>query len=191
VGYQIEFVPAGFEIKRKAAFVIPDAKSKVYGEADPAFTGTLSGFLEADNVTAAYSRTASETVADSPYTISAVLSPAGVLGNYDIIYNTALFTITARPVTVTADNHEKEFGEEDPALTYQTTGGSLAFTDTVTGKLEREPGEKAGFYAVLRGTLAIDDGNNGDNYNLTFEGGALKIIRTGFFIYMPFIMDER
>ena len=45
-------------------------------------------------MTATYSRTAGETVAGSPYTISATLSPAGVLSNYNITYNTANFTIT-------------------------------------------------------------------------------------------------
>jgi hypothetical protein len=191
VGYQIEFVPADFKINRKPAFVTPDAKSKGYGEPDPALTGTLSGFLQADSVTAAYSRSAGETAASSPYTISAALSPAGVLGNYDITYNTALFTITSRPVTVTADDREKEVGDEDPSLTYQISSGSLAFTDTITGKLERESGEAVGSFAIHRGTLAIDDGNNGDNYSLTYEEGTLKIIRTDFFIYMPFIRNER
>ena len=45
----------------------PNAASKTYGTADPALTGTLSGFLAADGVTAVYSRTAGETVAGGPY----------------------------------------------------------------------------------------------------------------------------
>ena len=57
---------------------------QVYGAADPALTGTLSGFLVADGVTATYTRTAGETVLGSPYTISATLAPAGVLSNYNI-----------------------------------------------------------------------------------------------------------
>jgi hypothetical protein len=36
--------------------VTPNAASKVYGEADPTLSGTLSGFLAADGVTATYSR---------------------------------------------------------------------------------------------------------------------------------------
>ena len=64
------------------------------GDAEPALTGTLNGFLPADGVTATYSRTPGETVEGSPYTISAVLSPAGALVNYDVTYNTADFTIT-------------------------------------------------------------------------------------------------
>ena len=71
--------------------------SKTYGDADPAFTGTLTNFVAADGVTATYSRTAGETVGGSSYTISATLSPAGVLGNYAITYNTAGFTLNRNP----------------------------------------------------------------------------------------------
>ena len=88
-------------ITAKPASVTPDAASKTYGSADPALTGTLSGFLEGDAVTASYSRTAGESVAGSPYTISATLSPAGVLGNYTITSNTADFTINKATASVT------------------------------------------------------------------------------------------
>jgi len=80
-----------FTINKLAASVTPDAASKILGAPDPMLTGTLIGFLPGDGVTATYSRTAGETV--GTYTISATLSPAGVLGNYNIAYNTASFTI--------------------------------------------------------------------------------------------------
>ena len=94
----------------------PNAASKTYGDADPALTGTLSGFLAADGVTATYSRTAGETVAGGPYTISATLSPAGVLGNYTITYNTANFTISQGDASVTPNAASKTYGAADPAL---------------------------------------------------------------------------
>jgi hypothetical protein len=97
--YDITYNTASFTINRAVASVTPAAASKTYGTADPPLTGTLSGFVAGDNVTATYSRAAGETVAGGPYTISATLAPAGVLGNYDITYNTASFTITpATPV---------------------------------------------------------------------------------------------
>src|SRR5713101_7199015 len=68
---------AALTISPKAASVTPNTASKTYGDADSALSGTLTGFVAADGVTATYSRTAGETVAGSPYTISAVLSPAG------------------------------------------------------------------------------------------------------------------
>ena len=40
-------------------------------------------------------------MAGGPYTISATLSPAGLLDNYAITYNTAGFSITARSASVT------------------------------------------------------------------------------------------
>ena len=114
--YSITYNTASFTITAKPASVTPTAASKVYGAADPAFTGTLSGFLAADGVTASYSRTAGETVAGGPYTISATLSPAGVLSNYTITYNTASFTITAKPASVTPNAASKIYGAADPAL---------------------------------------------------------------------------
>jgi len=157
-------------IGQKTASVTPDAKSKTYGDADPLLTGTLDGFLTADNVVASYSRAVGETVLGSPYTISATLSPTEVLSNYDITHNTADFTITTRPITVTADAKSKTYGDADPALTYQTTSGSLAFSDAFTGELSRASGENVGTYAIGQNTLALND-----NYVLTYVGANLVI----------------
>jgi len=116
-------------VNKAPASVTPNPASKTYGAADPTFTGTLSGFLAADNVTATYTRTAGETVAGSPYTISATLAPAGVLPNYNITYNTADFTITQATPTVS---------------TWPTVGGILygePLSDwTLSGGTESVPG---------------------------------------------------
>ena len=74
--YHITNTGAEFTINKRPASVTPNTASKIYGDADPALSGTLTGFLSGDNVTATYSRTG-ETV--GTYTISATLSPAGVL----------------------------------------------------------------------------------------------------------------
>jgi hypothetical protein len=112
--YEITYNTANFTIDKKAASVTPNAANKTYGAADPALTGTLTGFLAGDGVTATYSRTAGETVAGSPYTISATLSPAGVLGNYEITYNTANFTIAADDFGDWVENKAKTHGDDNP-----------------------------------------------------------------------------
>src|SRR5207244_12861519 len=123
--YTITYNTADFNIEKKDAAVTPNAANKTYGNADPTFTGTLVGFLTADGVTASYSRTAGETVAGSPYAISAILAPAGVLGNYNITYNTADFTIDKKDASVTPNAASKTYGEVDPAFT-GTVAGFLA-----------------------------------------------------------------
>jgi hypothetical protein len=92
--------------QKKDASVTPNADSKTYGASEPTLSGTLVGFVAADGVTASYSRTSGETVAGSPYTISATLSPTGLSDNYNITSNTANFTITRKALTpsIVADN---------------------------------------------------------------------------------------
>src|SRR5207253_1049546 len=116
---------ADFTINPKLASVSPAANSKTYGAADPALSGTLSGFLAADGVTASYSRLAGETVSGSPYTISATLAPAAVLTNYTITYNTADFTINPKLASVSPAANSKTYGAADPALS-GTLSGFLA-----------------------------------------------------------------
>jgi hypothetical protein len=97
-------------ITQKSASVTPNALSKYCGQADPTFTGTLSGFITSDNVTASYSRNAGESVVGL-YAISAVLSPAAVLGNYDITYNTAMFTINGLALDASASSTPVPIGQ--------------------------------------------------------------------------------
>src|SRR5439155_24641090 len=115
--YTITYNTASFTITPKPASVTLNAASKVYGSPDPVLTGTLSGFLAGDGVTATYSRTAGETALGGQYTISATLSPAVVLSNYTITYNTASFTITPKPASVAPDEERKVYGRPVPALT--------------------------------------------------------------------------
>jgi len=157
-----------FTINKKDASVTPNAATKIYGALEPALSGTLSGFLVGDGVSATYSRAGGENV--GTYTISAVLSPAGVLGNYNITYNTATFTINKKTITVTADAKSKVYGSTDPALTYQITGGSLVTGDSFSGSLTRDAGENVGTYAIKQGSLALSS-----NYNLTFVGANLTV----------------
>ena len=119
----------------KPASVTPDANGKTYGGSEAALTGTLSGFLTVDGVSAEYSRMEGENVSGSPYTISAVLSPESVLGNYDITYNLGEFTISpADPdINVTGGIFTYD-GNAHPATATaigvfgETVSGSFSFT---------------------------------------------------------------
>src|SRR5205814_2864557 len=138
--YNITNTGASFTINKRDALVTPNAANKIYGNADPAFTGTLTNFLAGDGVSASYSRAPGETVAGSPYTTSATLSPAGVLGNYNITYNTAEFTINKRDATWTTSANSKTYGDADlNPLT--TASGDFLVADGVTATYSRQAGE--------------------------------------------------
>jgi uncharacterized repeat protein (TIGR01451 family) len=166
--YALSFVSANLTISHRAVTITADAKSKGYGEVDPALTyqvtsGTL---VPGDTFTGALNRVAGENVGTYPINQGTV----ALSDNYALSFVSANLTITARGVTITADAKFKGYGEADPALTFQITGGSLAPGDTFAGALDRVPGEDVGTYAINQGTVALSG-----NYTLSFVGANLTI----------------
>ena len=163
--YKVTCKTADFTITRRTATVTTNAAGKTYGDIDPVLSGTLSGFLGADSVTATYTRTSGEAVAGSPYTISATLTPVGVLGNYNVPYNTALFTIAKRTVSVTPNAASKIYGTADPTLTGVLTG--FLASDAVTATYTRTAGETVigGPYVI---TATLSPAAVLGNYDITY-----------------------
>src|SRR4029077_18435747 len=151
--YTITSNTANFTINKATASVTPNAASKTYGALDPTLTGTLSGFLAGDGVTAGYSRAPGESVAGSPYLISATLSPAGALANYTITSNTANFTINKATASVTPAAASKTYGNADPVFTGKLSGFRPG--DGLTATCARSPGETvAGSPYAISATLS-------------------------------------
>ncbi|HXJ81649.1 MAG TPA: MBG domain-containing protein, partial [Candidatus Methylomirabilis sp.] len=151
--YTVTYNTAAFMINKATASVTPSAASKTYGAADPTLTGALSGFISSDGVTATYSRTAGESVAGSPYTISATLSPAAVLANYTVTYNTAGFTISKATASVSPSTASKTYGAPDPVFTGTLTG--FIASDNITATYSRTAGESvAGSPYSISATLS-------------------------------------
>src|SRR5207247_3402043 len=97
---KLTYAAASFTINARTATSTTNPNSKTYGNPDPSPLTTGSGdFLLADGVSATYSRATGETVAGGPYHITATLSPAGVLGNYNFTNAGASFTINDRNST--------------------------------------------------------------------------------------------
>jgi len=167
--YSLTFVGANLIVTVRSITVTADAQSKVYGETDPALTYLITnGSLAfSDAFTGALTRAGGENV--GTYTISQ--GSLALSSNYALTFGGADLTITARPITVTADNKTKVLNAPDPALTYQITDGTLVAGDGFSGALTRAAGEIVGPYAIQLGTLAL-----GANYHLTFNPGQLSIV---------------
>lgn len=155
-----------------------NSASKVYGTANPAFTGTVTGFKYADNLASA--TTGTTTFTSAVTNLSAVGSYAingtGLTAaNYTFTQaasNASALNITPKAVTVTATTGQnKIYGSADPTLTYSiTTGAPLVGADTFTGALSRAPGENVGNYTINQGTLTLNA-----NYTVTFVGAQFAI----------------
>jgi gliding motility-associated-like protein len=174
--YTITYTGANLTINKRPITVLPSAKTKVYGDADPFLNqfATPAGSLAPGDATAdQFGRAPGESVGTYLMTLGnkKFLTDGGtviVTNNYDITVQPANFTITAKPVIVSANAQTKTYGDADPTLSY--VNDSLPFGDTFSGSLTRAPGEGFGTYAITQGTLALSS-----NYTLTFNGNSLAI----------------
>ncbi|HHW26082.1 MAG TPA: S-layer homology domain-containing protein, partial [Firmicutes bacterium] len=107
--------------------------------------------------------------------------PESVLGNYSITYGTGTFTITARPLEITAGSASKTYnGEPLTANTYKITGGGLAEGDKlvsvqITGSqtsVGSSP-NKASNAVIKRGEEDVTA-----NYAITYVDGLLTVTST-------------
>lgn len=165
--YALTFVSADFNIIARDASVTPNDAGKAYGDPDPIplTNGTLTGFLPADGVTATYTRTAGEGVGN--YTISATLSPAGVLGNYNITYNTATFTITGLAVTPNITANDKIYDGTTAATFTCTLSGVIGMDDvTCTGGTADFSDKHVGVNKLVTATGLVLSGTDSGNYTL-------------------------
>ncbi|MCX4160047.1 MULTISPECIES: MBG domain-containing protein [Paraburkholderia] len=164
--YAITFVNGGLQITPRPITLTGDQLSKVYGNTDPNLTYqvTTGNLVGADTLSGTVTRQAGENVGN--YLVS-----QGTLANsnYAITFVNGQLQITPRPITLTGDQLSKVYGNTDPNLTYQITGGNLVGTDALSGAVTRQAGENVGNYLVTQGTLA------NSNYAITFVNGGLQI----------------
>ncbi|PCA48885.1 two-partner secretion system adhesin CdrA [Pseudomonas aeruginosa] len=174
--YDLAYQGNNLTITKALLNVIADAKTKVYGDADPSLTYQVSGLKNGDTagsiLTGGLNRAAGENV--GVYGIN-----QGDLalnsGNYDLSYQGNNLTITKALLNVIADAKTKVYGDADPSLTYQVSG--LKNGDTagsiLTGGLNRAAGENVGVYGINQGDLALNSGN----YDLSYQGNNLTITK--------------
>ena len=170
--YALTFAGADLTITARPITVAADALSRVYGDANPALTYTIGGLglVNGDGFTGTLATSASTTSGVGDYAISQGTLSAG--GNYALTYRGADLTVTARPITVTADALSRIYGDANPMLSYTIGGSGLVNGDTLAGGLATSAtlASDVGAYAITQGTLAASA-----NYALTYIGADLDI----------------
>jgi len=191
--YQVAFTDGTLEILRARATVSANSASKTYGDADPAFTATVTGLTEADAAAGTAAAAAAAEAAEGAvitYTLTRVegeeagtyaITAMGeaVQGNYEVTFVPATLTIGAKDVTVRAVNAEKTYGETDPTLTAEVTGltetdaaAAAAGETIISYELTRADGENAGTYAITAAGAETQG-----SYRVHYEGSTFTINR--------------
>ena len=173
VGYYPQLYGVNYVLR-----VDPANASRIYGDANPAFTYSIYGFHAGDTagiVNGLSVSTAATTTSNAgAYAISAsggsAVSASGQA--YRFIDAPATLTVTPRSITVTADARSRTYGDANPVLTYQVGGSGLVNGDTLSGALATSAtaSSDAGVYGITQGTLAASS-----NYAFAFAGANLTV----------------
>ena len=177
--YDLQIVgsPATFAIAKAELTVTADAKSKVYGAAEPTLTYTASGTLYYGDayssvitgVTMSTTTLAAASTGTHPITIS-----GGTSANYNITHVAGTLTVAKAELTVTADDQSKVYGATDPTLTF-TASGNRFYGDAYTVITGVTMATSTGS-AATAGTHDITiSGGTAVNYNVTHVKGTLTV----------------
>ena len=155
---------------RKQITVTAEAKSRVYGDVDPALTYITGGLVNGDRVSGSLARAAGENA--GRYAIGQGTITAG--DNYDITYVGADFVITKKAMSVIARDETILLGDEAPEYSASIRGFVLdddksVLSGTLTLACAYEQGDEIGEYTIM------PRGLSSSNYDITFVAGVLTV----------------
>jgi len=147
--------------------------TRIYGDPNPAFTGSLSGQKNGDVITATFGSSATAASAVGSYPITATLAdPAAKLGNYTVNSTNGTLTVTPAALTVTAGNASRLYGDPNPPFTGTITG--LKNGDNITATIAgADPTTAVGTFPLV--PSLVDPGGKLGNYSVTSNNGTLTI----------------
>ena len=184
--YTISYVNGSMVVTPAPLTVTANNQTKVYGTAFP-FIGsefTSSGLLNTDTIASATlvsaGTPAGASVVGSPYPIIPSAATGGTFtpSDYSINYINGAMTVTPLPLTVTASNVSKNYGDT-PTLSAFTTS-ALANGETVGSVTETSPGRAAtasvaGSPYVITPSSATGGTFTPTNYTITYVNGVLTV----------------
>jgi hypothetical protein len=175
--YNFLLQPGVLTITKAQLTATADNKSKVYGEANPAFTVSYTGFLNGDNESVITQSPVGNTLATA---VSAagnypIELSGGLADNYSFSYTPGILTVTQAPLIATADDKSKAYGAANPVFTISYSGfvngdNSSAITIPPVASTTATTNSVAGTYPI---TLT---GGSSINYFISYVSGTLTII---------------
>jgi hypothetical protein len=184
--YDITYTSANLTIGKATLTVTADNHARVYGDANLALTYVIAGYKNSENATLAgltgtpsISTTATQGSDVGTYAITSAANNLSA-ANYQFSYVDGILTVNRRPVTVTADNKTKIYGEVNPILTYTIAANGTGLSrgmyngEALTGEITTIATQATGV-----GTPAISQGTltnaNNANYDITYNAATLTI----------------
>ncbi|GAA4328835.1 hypothetical protein GCM10023184_18930 [Flaviaesturariibacter amylovorans] len=189
--YAITFEDGTLTIRPKQLVVTADNKQKQYGSPNPTLTASYDGFVNGDSAATLTAQPVLATVADpsSPVGQYPITLSGGISGNYSLVLQEGVLTVTKASLTISAEDKNKTYGSANPPLTVAYEGfvnGDDAASLTAQPIITTAGDETApvGQYPITVSGAASD------NYEITYEPASLSITQAGQSISFSAIADR-
>ena len=178
--YTITYSTGTLTVNAAALTIIANDAAKTYGTS-AGFAGnafTANGLISGDSVTAVSesSAGAGAGAATGSYPITPSAATGVGLGKYTITYTAGTLTVSPAPLTITANNAGKTYGQTASFAANAFTASGLTNGDSVTGISSASAGTAAtaaaGSYAI---TPSAATGSGLANYTITYANGSLTV----------------
>jgi len=166
--------PATLIVTQALLTVTATSTSRGYGAANPPWTGTLVGAWSGDNLSATYnsSATAASPVGTYPI-IAGVSDPGNRLGNYVVVINNGVLSVTPAPLTVTANNVTRLYGAANPVFTGVISGVQNGDNITASYSCAAVASSPVGTFPII--PQLTDPGSKLANYSVSSVDGTLTV----------------
>ncbi|WP_214627532.1 MBG domain-containing protein [Paenibacillus agaridevorans] len=177
--YEVQTEKGKLTISKASYTVTVDDKTREYGEPNPVFTSTSVGLRNGDTFPISYSTTATEVSGVGTYAITSnVMDLDNTLKNYEVQSVPGTLAVTKAPLTVTADNQTREYGEANSDFTGTSVGLRNGDTFPVSYSTSATSDSAVGKYDII--PSVADQGGKLANYEVQMEKGQLTITKAPF-----------
>ena len=183
--YAISYTSGTLSVYKAPLTIQAEAAERVYGDENPKFTFTYSGFKNEETEEIFTNRPTATTEAGLTSAVGTydIVPSDAEAQNYDITYKNGTLSVTKAPLAVSVVDNKREYGEENPAiaLTYsgfKNSDNENCITEKPTITVNAEKNSDVGEYTIsVAGGLAqnymFSEYNEG---KLTIEKAPLTVI---------------
>jgi hypothetical protein len=180
--YTISYSNGTMTVTKAPLTVVGNDATRPYGSPNPAFSSTITGIVNNDNITARFSTSANTNSLPGNYVIQLSLSdPGGKLGQYNATLNSGILTVSGAALIGQVQNVSRSYGQTNPVFTVSYSGfvnrqdaslisGDLSFSCVDTNGVNVDTNSLVGVYPI-----AVAAGQSAPNYVIQYTNGALTV----------------
>lgn len=169
------YIPYSYTIEPVKLTAKVNKANRVYGEDNPTFTISYTGFVNGENESVLTTKPAITTTATKNSEVGTypISISGGEAKNYTIEYEEGTLTVNKAPLTINVDDASKVYGKENPAF-------SLNYSGLKNGETSPAWETKPTFTTAATktsdvGTYDVKVTCNPKNYSATIKNGKLKV----------------